>query len=78
MWSEVALLTPVPYEHLVRDLYGLKAVGQIKDGSVRVAEHYSDGQRPWVFTKHWTAAFGFSQKQRSLAKQAIGDAVNSQ
>jgi len=63
---------------LVRDLYGLQAVKQVKDGNVRVAEHYSDGQRPWVFTKHWTAAFGFSQKQRELAKQAIWDAVNSQ
>lgn len=63
---------------LVRDLYDLKSVGQIKDGTVRVAEYYTDGQRPWVFTKHWTAAFGFSQKQRELAKQAIRDAVNAQ
>ena len=63
--------------NLVRDLYGLSAVGQIGDGSSRVVELYTDGQRPWVFTKHWTASFGFSRQQRELARQAIRDAVNS-
>lgn len=61
-------LTHLP---LVRDLYGLTAIDQIADGPTRVAEHYTDGQRPWVFTKHWTASFGFSKRQREIARDTI-------
>ena len=38
---------------------------------VRVAKLYHDGQRPWLFTKHWTGAFGFSRAQRDRVKWAI-------
>lgn len=61
-------LTHIP---LVRDLYGLTPVETAVHDGKRIAEHYTDGARPWVFTKHWTAAFGFSRQQRELARDAI-------
>lgn len=67
-------LTHVP---LVQALYGLRPVGTVRDGNARVAEHYTDGKRPWVFTKHWTAAFGFSKLQRELARSAVRKASGS-
>lgn len=61
-------LTHLP---LVRQLYGLSPVRVVTHEATRVAEHYTDGKRPWVFTKHWTAAFGFSRAQRELAREAL-------
>ncbi len=65
------VLPGLTHVRLVRDLYGLTPVGAVTDGGLRIAEHYTDGKRPWVFTKHWTAAFGFSKQQREVARQAI-------
>ncbi|TCS13289.1 hypothetical protein [Caulobacter sp. BK020] len=61
-------LTNMP---LVRKLYELTPLNVVKYQAARVAEHYTDGKRPWVFTKHWTAAFGFSKVQRELAREAV-------
>jgi hypothetical protein len=67
-------LTHLP---LVAKLYDLQPVSMVGDGATRVAEHYTDGQRPWVFTKHWTAAFGFSMAQREAARGCIRDACST-
>jgi hypothetical protein len=54
--------------------YGLTRVRTVHCADVRVAGVYDDGQRPWVFTKHWTAAYGFSQSQREAVRNAIREA----
>lgn len=66
-------LTHMP---LVKDAYGLTHLETLSDEVTRVVEVLSDGQRPWVFTKHWTAAFGFSKSQRELARGAIRAAAD--
>lgn len=65
------VLPGLMHVRLVRDLYGLTPVDAVIDGGHRIAEHYTDGKRPWIFTKHWTAAFGFSKQQRQVARQTI-------
>ncbi|MBI1405248.1 MAG: hypothetical protein GC145_03875 [Caulobacter sp.] len=56
-------------------LYGLTPLRTIQDAGARVAEIYCDGVRPWVFTKHWTGAFGLTAVQKRLIQDAIRQAV---
>lgn len=65
------VLPGLTYARLVQRLFGLTHEQSIDLSGVRVAECYSDGVRPWVFTKHWTAAFGFSKAQREKARDTI-------
>lgn len=74
---KAVILPGLTHAKLVGQLYGLTLVEAISEGGHRIAEHYTDGQRPWVFTKHWTAAFGFSRAQRETTRQSIRRAVNS-
>ena len=37
----------------------------------RLVEVYSDGVRPWLFTKHWTGSYGFSREQQETVRAAI-------
>lgn len=34
----------------------------------RMVEHWTDGVRPWLFTKHWTGSHGFSNAQREIVR----------
>ena len=54
-----------------RPIYGLKFEDRLVCDKGRLAECYTDGIRPWVFTKHWTASFGFSNNQRSAVRDYI-------
>ena len=53
----------------------LYALGPIREevcaDGARVAKLYHDGRRPWVFTKHWTGAFGFTRAQKEMVKCTI-------
>jgi hypothetical protein len=76
VYQPAAVVLPgLTHVKLVQNLYGLTPVSVVHDGSRRVAELYTDGARPWVFTKHWTAAFGFSKAQREMAREAIRTAT---
>ena len=55
----------------VDKLYNLKYAAELKDGASRLVLQYSDGCRPWFFTKHWSASFGFSKKQKENVKNFI-------
>lgn len=72
---DAVVLPGLTHLQLVRELYELAPVSIANHETTRVAEHYTDGKRPWVFTKHWTAAFGFSRAQRELAREAVRAAV---
>jgi hypothetical protein len=65
------VLPGLTHSKAVAEWYRLSQVEVITDASSRVAEVWTDGYRPWVFTKHWTAAFGFSLAQRELARDTI-------
>lgn len=56
---------------LARRLFDLSPVSVVTLEGKRVAEVFHDGARPWVVTKHWTAAFGFSRAQRELARETV-------
>ena len=56
---------------LCASLYGLRHVESIRHEGARVVEAFSDGTRPWLFTKHWSGAFGFTQTQRERVREAI-------
>lgn len=68
---KAVVLPGLTHAPLVRDLYGLSTVEAVVHDGKRIAECCTDGTRPWVFTKHWTAAFGFSRRQREIAREAI-------
>lgn len=72
---EAVVLPGLTHLKLVESLYGLTHVETILDGGTRVAERFTDGIRPWVFTKHWTAAFGFTKAQRELARETVRKAT---
>jgi hypothetical protein len=59
-------------------LYGLTHLASLhSDKGHRLVEHYeqSDGT-PWLFTKHWTGAFGFSNEQRGQVRDYIRSLVD--
>lgn len=58
---------------LCAKLYGLRHADTVREGSTRVVEAYTDGSRPWLFTKHWTGSFGLSDAQRQAIRGAIRD-----
>lgn len=67
-----AVILPGLANHeLCRSIYGLRHEETVRHGEVRVAERYTDGRRPWLFTKHWTASFGFSKEQRQAVRDQI-------
>ena len=41
------------------------------EGKHRLVLVCSDGDRPWLLTKHWTGSRGFSAHQREVVKEAI-------
>jgi len=43
------------------------------DRGHRLIAHYERDGIPWVFTKHWTGARGFTQEQRNAIKAYIGN-----
>ena len=71
---KAVVLPGLTHSKAVGEWYGLSQIEVISAASTRVAEVWTDGTRPWVFTKHWTAAFGFSSAQRELARDAIRNA----
>jgi hypothetical protein len=60
---------------LAADLYGLARVKTVKSSSSRLIEHYTMGETPWLFTKHWTGSFGFSNSQKNRITQYIRNAT---
>ena len=55
----------------VAEAFGLVAVDTLKMGSSRLVVRYQDHFRPWLFTKHWSGAFGFSNLQKAEIKRYI-------
>lgn len=52
--------------------FGLNRIDSIKaSNGDRLIEHYSDGTRDWVFTKHFSGAFGFTNEQKNAIKSYI-------
>lgn len=72
---KAVVLPGLTHSRLVGGLYALSQIEVVTMGSTRVAEVWTDGVRPWLFTKHWTAAFGFSMAQRELARDVIRNAA---
>lgn len=68
---KAVILPGLANRELCRSLYGLVHEQTVKLEGVRLVEHYTDGQRPWIFTKHWTAAFGFSNTQQEAVLEHI-------
>lgn len=57
---------------IASNLYGLELVASEKSANGNnLIFHYSDGKRPWIFTKHWTGARGFSKPQRDQVQSYI-------
>ena len=56
---------------LCSSIYDLRKVTVERDAKGRLAEHWTDGHRPWIFTKHWTGSFGFSNEQRASVRDFI-------
>jgi hypothetical protein len=55
----------------VAKAFGLCHVRTLRIPGNRLVEHYKDEFRPWFFTKHWSAAWGFSKPQKQQIKEYI-------
>jgi hypothetical protein len=65
------------YTKLVLSLYRLRFADTLRsDRGHRLVERYHDGVRPWLFTKHWTGARGFSNVQREAVREYIAKHTN--
>lgn len=54
--------------------YGLSHVRTVRtDNGHVLVDHYQRDGVPWLFTKHWSAAFGFSKEQRELVRDYIAE-----
>lgn len=50
---------------LTAETYGLRHVETVRNAEgKRLIEHWTRDDRPWVLTKHWTGAFGFSCEEK--------------
>ncbi|MBX7135381.1 MAG: hypothetical protein K1X67_22150 [Fimbriimonadaceae bacterium] len=56
---------------LCQSLYGVNHLGGLASTKGRLVEHFTDGRRPWIFTKHWTGSFGLSNEQRVQIRDYI-------
>jgi hypothetical protein len=56
MYTPKAVIIPgLKLCSIVPSLYDLKQVATIPQGTKRLIEHYTDGARPWLFIKHFSA-----------------------
>ncbi|MDC9825375.1 hypothetical protein PRN20_16715 [Devosia sp. ZB163] len=59
---------------LFAEPYGLRHVRTIPAGNGHtLVEHFDREGTPWLFTKHWSAAFGFSTDQRERIRDYIAE-----
>ena len=71
-YSPKAVVLPgIGTAELCSSIYELKYESGLTCSKGRLVERYSDGKRPWIFTKHWTASFGFSNDQREQVRDYI-------
>lgn len=68
-----AIISPgLGMARIVRELYGLTLIEEEKaSNGHNLILRYSDGHRPWIFTKHWSGSHGFSNQQRDQIKLYI-------
>lgn len=71
----VAIISPgLGMAKLASTLYDLDyKETEVADNGHKLVLHYSDGIRPWLFTKHWSGAYGFlasSEKNKGLYRAA--------
>lgn len=75
-YSPHAVIAPgLGYSSLFAGVYGLTYVNTLRDGSSRLVEHFERGGTPWLFTKHWSGARGFSNAQRQSIRSYIANAA---
>jgi hypothetical protein len=73
---KAVIFTGISHAKWIANIYELQLVRSITENKVRLIEHYSDGKRPWIFTKHWSGSFGFSNSQRERTKSYIASALD--
>lgn len=67
------------YMKLCREQFNLKQVSApVKDGSHRIVENYTYGRTPWLFARHWTGSYGFSEEQKQLIIRELDRACQNQ
>jgi hypothetical protein len=69
---KAVVLPGIGMTDICASLYELEQVNSVNNSRGRVIEHYTDGTRPWIFTKHWTGARGFTVADRITIKDYIG------
>lgn len=55
-------------------IFGLEHIGvsvRCEATGHRLIDEYSDGLRPWLFTKHWSGSRGFTKAQKSAIQDYI-------
>jgi hypothetical protein len=71
---EVVVAPGLKCLELFGDAYGLRHVRTINaDNGHVLIRHYERDGKPWLFTKHWTASFGFSKAQKEIVRAYIAE-----
>ncbi len=66
------IFTGVTYFKTVASIYGLEPSQELlADKQRKLAVLASSGHCPWIFTRHWSGSFGFSQSDKAAIKAFI-------
>jgi len=76
---EAVLFAGLSHADRVAAEFDLQHVGTLRDAGKRdrLIEHYCDQERPWFFTKHWSASYGFSKVQKINTRNYIHEHLHS-
>jgi len=61
--SELGVANNVAHAYKLEPIKTLR-MDYPEKSNVRLIEHYKDTQRPWFFTKHWSASRSFTKDQK--------------
>lgn len=71
---KIIVFTGISTHEDIAKLYGLKHVKTVNaENGHKLIVHYKIGEIPWIFTKHWSGARGFSNDQKKVIKQYIDE-----
>lgn len=74
---KIVVVPGIGHAEFFSRLYGLRLVRSERwSNGHRLIEHYQRENVPWIFTKHWGGAFGFTQDQRERVRQYISLAAS--
>src|SRR5208337_668690 len=72
------IVTGIGNDRRIADMFNLTHIKTYPDDdNVRLVEHYHDGHRPWLITRHWTGARNHTTIRKDNIKRIIHNLLGS-